>query len=336
MLKFTPTNAFRVSLMSGWGRGGSQFSTRGTGRGTSRGRGRGGSRPNSAQNTQQQPITVPMASPLPIIDIGANLNNSRYKRDLNTVLRRSQEANVTRIIITGTSLPNSKEGLELCQNTQNSPVELYCTVGVHPHDAKHCNNDTIETMRRLVTSGGNKVVSIGETGLDFNRNYSPQDVQIEWFDKQVGLACELGLPLFLHEREAHKAFITIMEKHSNGGKLPIDAVVHCFTGTEEEAKVYVNKGYYLGFTGVICQYERGKPLREIITNVVPLERILIETDCPFMLPSNKFRDQYGGRNEPCLLPFVVKTLAECKNVSEEHVARVVTENTLKFFSGIGK
>ncbi len=309
--------------------------TRGRGNSQFRGRGRGSTenRSSASSNLQpRQPITVPQKSPSPIIDIGANLNNSRYKYDLNNVLNRSQEANVTQIIITGTDIANSEQALRLCMNTPNSPVNLYCTIGVHPHDAKSCSQQTMDKIKQLVQDGGNKVVSIGETGLDFNRNYSPQDVQIKWFDKQVELACELNLPLFLHEREAHKAFMIVMEKHFSNGKLPVPAVVHCFTGEKEEARVYLEKGFFLGFTGVICQFERGKHLREIISEIVPLSKIMIETDCPFMLPSNKYRDMYGGRNEPCLLPMIVKTIAECKGVSEEEVASAVTANTLKFYS----
>jgi TatD DNase family protein len=317
--------------MSGWGRGGSQF--RGNSNapsGTSQ-RGRGRGRGHNSNTTPSQAITVPFASPHPIIDIGANLQSSRFKKsDMTDVLARSHQANVTRIIITGTDLPNSQVGLNMCQNN-TSQVQLYCTIGVHPHDAKSCNSDTIEAMKKLVTSGGKNVVSIGETGLDFNRNYSPQDVQIEWFDRQVALACELSLPLFLHERESHTAFMKVMQKHFVNGSLPVPAVVHCFTGTQQEAEVYIKNGFYIGFTGVICQYERGKPLRDIISSVVPLDKILIETDAPFMLPTNKLRDQYNGRNEPCLLPYVIKTIAECKGVKEEIVAQTVTQNTLKFF-----
>ncbi|KAL0477795.1 hypothetical protein AKO1_013812 [Acrasis kona] len=293
-------------------------------------------RPHSSQqsnsnNNPNKQISASLKSPYPIIDIGANINKANYKHDLDRVLDRSLEANVTNIIITGTDMKNSGLAVRICQDNK-SKVKLYCTVGVHPHYSKDFNDDTINLMRGIIKKHPNIVKSVGECGLDFNRNYSPQDIQIQSFDKQVALAVELNLPLFLHEREAHQDLITVLQKHYVDGKLPVKAVIHCFTGTKDEAKYYIEQGYYIGFTGVICQEQRGRTLREVIKDVVPIERIMIETDCPFMFPDNKYRDEFNGRNEPCLLPAVSKTIATCKGLSEEEVAKTLTANTLKFFN----
>lgn len=144
-----------------------------------------------------------------------------------------------------------------------------------------------------------KVVAIGECGLDFNRMYSPQDVQELWFEEQLKLAIKLKKPLFLHERDAHESFLKILNKYK--GQLP-PAVVHCFTGTKEEVEKYLELGFYIGFTGVICNKKRGKHLRDIISSkLIPLSRIMIETDAPFMTPLNM--PVYNGRNVTTYLFF---------------------------------
>jgi len=257
-----------------------------------------------------------------IVDIGVNLLHPSFRNDLEKVIRRSFSKHVKPLVVTGTSVKSSQNAIALAEKYEG----LYTTCGVHPHESSSCNSETLATLESLASKS--KVVAIGECGLDFNRMYSPQDVQELWFEEQLKLAIKLKKPLFLHERDAHESFLKILNKYK--GQLP-PAVVHCFTGTKEEVEKYLELGFYIGFTGVICNKKRGKHLRDIISSkLIPLSRIMIETDAPFMTPLNM--PVYNGRNEPCNLTYVLKTLAECYQESEETLARATTENALKFFN----
>jgi len=185
--------------------------------------------------------------------------------------------------------------------------------------------NTIATLRQLAINP--EVVAIGECGLDFNRMFSPQKVQEEWFEKQLVLAAELKKPLFLHEREAHASFMKIISAHrKNLGAI----VVHCFTGNKSEVEAYLQLDLHIGFTGVICNESRGKHLREILSSkIIPLDRLMIETDAPFMLPKNVKIPT--DRNEPSFLPYVLNVIAKCYNEPEEEVAAATTATSLKFF-----
>eukprot|EP01119_Soliformovum_irregulare_P015526 TRINITY_DN4372_c0_g1_i2.p1 TRINITY_DN4372_c0_g1~~TRINITY_DN4372_c0_g1_i2.p1 ORF type:complete len:190 (+),score=32.38 TRINITY_DN4372_c0_g1_i2:478-1047(+) len=182
-------------------------------------------------------------------------------------------------------------------------------------------------MRTLAKEKG--VVAIGECGLDFNRMFSPQDVQEKWFAAQLELAVELQMPVFLHERDAHTSFVEILSRYRS--KL-VDVVVHCFTGTKEDIEKYLEMDCHIGFTGVIGNKNRGKHLRDILASkIIPLNRLMIETDAPFMTPYNMPRPPSDGRNEPYLLPWVLRTVAECYGESDEAIANATTETALKFF-----
>ncbi len=192
-------------------------------------------------------------------------------------------------IITGTN-ERASEAASAIARTR--PGVLFATAGVHPHNAKECTPRTLATLRALWASA--EVVAIGECGLDFNRNFSPPPAQEKWFDEQLALAVDLGAPVFLHERDAHLRFVAIVREHwarLRGG------VVHCFTGTWEEARAYLDLGLDLGITGWICDERRGLHLREVVARV-PLDRLMVETDAPFLTPRDlRPRPQ---RNEPAL------------------------------------
>lgn len=257
-----------------------------------------------------------------IIDIGVNLLHRSFHEDREQVVARAAEAGVSPIVITGTSLRSS---LEAARYAGRYPGQLYATAGVHPHDAKSCNETTIKDLRKLAALP--HVVAIGECGLDYNRDFSPRDVQKKWFEEQIRLAAELGMPLFLHEREAHHDFVALLKKYREQlGK----AVVHCFTGNSYELRTYLNMGCYIGITGWICDERRGKHLRELI-KYVPLDRLMLETDAPFLTPRDMDVKPVGGRNEPAFLPHIVKAVASCLGKSPEEVAEATTQTAKQFF-----
>lgn len=201
--------------------------------------------------------------------------------------------------------------------------KLYATAGVHPHDAKSCNGETIARLRELAALP--QVVAIGECGLDYNRDFSPRDVQRKWFAEQARLALGLNMPLFLHERDAFADFVAILKEHAVQ-----KAVVHCFTGTLPELKVYLEMGFHIGITGWICDERRGKQLKDLV-RIIPLDRLMIETDAPFLTPRDLKPKPADGRNEPAFLPHILQAVARCIGKSEDEVAQATTETASAFF-----
>lgn len=255
------------------------------------------------------------------IDIGINLTNKQFKNEHEEIINRALDNGVEHMILTGTSVRTSKESAGIAEDY---PEILFSTAGIHPHDAKSFNNESINELRKLLKQ--DHVVSVGECGLDFDRDFSPRLIQEKCYQAQFELAIEVNKPLFLHERSAFKRFNEITDEYL--AKLP-KAVVHCFTGTLNEAKTYLDKGFYLGFTGAISDQNRFKHLEEVI-RYVPLDRMMIETDAPFMLPKNMPRMQ-NRRNEPAFLSYVAQTIAHCKKISISEVADETTEVTRNFF-----
>jgi TatD DNase family protein len=257
-----------------------------------------------------------------LIDIGVNLCHASFHADRQQVIDHAVAAGVTTMIVTGTSVKNSIEAQGLANKY---PGTLFSTAGVHPHDARNCNQQTIATLRKLAEN--ENVVAIGECGLDFNRDFSPRPIQEKWFEAQIALACELKLPLFLHEREAHKRFVEILSAHKNHLD---EVVVHCFTGNEAELKTYLDLGFCIGITGWICDDRRGLLLRDLVRQI-PLDRLMVETDAPFLTPRNMQPKPKDGRNEPAFLPFVLRAVAECMKKPLDEVAAETTETALWFF-----
>jgi len=256
-----------------------------------------------------------------IVDIGVNLAHRSFHADRQAVIQRAFDAGVRTMVITGTSLASSQEAQRIAGEY---PGQLYSTAGVHPHDSRNCTMDTIAELRRL--AGFEQVVAIGECGLDFNRDFSPQPQQKKWFEAQVALAEQLQKPLFLHERDADKRFYDILASVRKS----VPAVVHCFTGSRESLKKYLDLGLYIGITGWICDERRGKPLRELV-HEIPLDRLMIETDAPFLLPRSMATKPRDGRNEPGFLPYVLQAVADCVGISSEEVARTTTTTAREFF-----
>lgn len=259
-----------------------------------------------------------------LIDIGLNLMHSSFKKDRQEIIEEAAKVGVSKSIITGTNVNSSEIASEYASKY---PGILYSTSGVHPHDAKTCNEKTLEILEKNAKK--ECVVAIGECGLDYNRDFSPRDVQRYWFEKQIELAEKLNMPLFLHERDAHEDLYAILERHP---KIAKRAVVHCFTGTGKEAENYIDLGCYIGVTGWICDMKRGKSLQEAV-KVIPPERLMIETDAPFLIPKNFDKKPKRNRNEPKYLPHILKTIAHYKDDYDvEKLAKIVTINTEKFFN----
>ena len=259
------------------------------------------------------------------IDIGINLTNKQFAGEYDEVIDRAISAGVEQILLTGTSVRSSKEALALAKEY---PETLFATAGIHPHDAKTMNAESIKILAALLKE--KKVVAVGECGLDFDRDFSPRPVQESCFHAQLSLAEEVQKTLFLHERAAFDRFIAILKEHSS---LP-EGVVHCFTGQLKEAKTYLEMGYYIGFTGAITDVRRFVALEEVV-RYVPLDRMLIETDAPFMMPKNVPTRQLSyhqqRRNEPAFLPYVAQTIAHYKGVSLKAVADKTRENAEALF-----
>lgn len=257
-----------------------------------------------------------------LIDIGANLTNPAFAEDLDAVMRRAIESGIERIIVTGTDLASSEAGVALC--ARYTP-HLYCTVGIHPHDSASVPVDWIDRLEKLTANRA--VRAIGETGLDFNRNYSPQPVQRDVFDAQLALAARLQLPVFVHDRDSNGAVADALTRHRAALR---DVVVHCFTGTEADLRRYLDLGCHIGITGWVCDERRGSALKQLVPQI-PDDRLLIETDAPFLLPRTMTPRPKSRRNEPGYLIWVARTVAEARGQTMEVVNGITQANARRVF-----
>jgi len=257
-----------------------------------------------------------------LIDIGANLTNKAFRQDAADVVARAQAAGVGRMVVTGVRVPASWTAYELARRY---PGVLYATAGVHPHHARDGNASTIDELRNLATRP--EVVAVGECGLDYNRNFSEPGDQRRWFEAQLELAVELGMPVFLHERDAHADFVAILSRYRP--RLP-RAVVHCFTGSVTVAQAYLALDLHIGITGWICDERRGHHLRDVV-KLIPPGRLMLETDSPYILPRDLSPRPKSHRNEPAFLPHVLATVAAAQGRPAAEVARETTATACAFF-----
>jgi TatD DNase family protein len=258
-----------------------------------------------------------------LIDIGANLTHDSFNDDRSMVVQRAVEAGVTRMIITGSSEQGSRDALRLAES---SPGRFYATAGVHPHHASDYSPSVHQTLSELLRQDA--VVAVGECGLDYFRDLSPRDHQRRAFRQQLDLATDSQLPVFLHQRDAHDDFLKILQgasgRYSRG-------VAHCFTGNEPELKDYLELDLYIGITGWICDERRGDHLRDII-GLIPDDRLMIETDAPYLLPRTLRPRPATRRNEPAHLREVLRVVASALGRSEDDIARETTANAERFFA----
>lgn len=257
-----------------------------------------------------------------LIDVGANLTHESFRDDLTAVLERGAANGVRGLVVTGTTLAASQAALAL---SRERPDILRATAGVHPHHASEFDEATAEGLAVLLRDP--LVVAAGECGLDYNRDYSPREAQRHAFARQLELAVDCGRPLFLHQRDAHADFIAILREQ--GSRLPA-GVAHCFTNGIAEMNDYLELGLHIGITGWICDERRAADLREAVASL-PLERVLVETDCPYLLPRTIRPAPRSRRNEPAMLPEVVRILAEYMGEDPDVVAQASTRNAQRLF-----
>jgi TatD DNase family protein len=253
-----------------------------------------------------------------LADIGANLTHASFRDDLDAVLERARAHGVAHIVVTGTSVEESRRATALAD-----AHGLVATAGVHPHHARGCDDGTIPALREIAAHP--RIVAIGECGLDFNRSYSPHPSQEKWFVAQLELAAELGKPLFLHSRDAHPRFAEILRNLRVGR-----AVAHCFTGEAAELRAYLELGLHIGITGWICDERRGRHLLELVREI-PADRLLLETDSPYLTPRDLHPQPKARRNEPAHLPHILRAVARARGEAPEALAAATTRNARAFF-----
>ena len=264
----------------------------------------------------------------PLVDIGANLTNKAFRGDRDDVLRRAEAAGVGAIVITGVSAEASRAAWQIASTPRDFGPRLYATAGIHPHHAGTSGASAIAELRELYTHP--HVRAVGECGLDFDRDFSPRADQRRVFEAQLELAAELSLPVFLHERAAHEAFAEILGRHRP--HIP-KAVVHCFTGDERALDRYLELDLHIGITGWICDERRGTHLRKLVRRI-PENRLMVETDAPYILPRDLRPRPASHRNEPAYLPHVLRVIAACRGEPPAALAEATTATATAFF-GIG-
>lgn len=257
-----------------------------------------------------------------LIDIGANLTHESFRQDLDAVLQRANDHGVRRMVVTGASREGSEHAFDLARA---SGGQLVATAGVHPHHAVDYDDAADALLRRLV--GEPEVRAVGETGLDYNRNYSPRDIQRDVFERQLTIAADVGMPLFLHQRDAHHDFLAILKRYRD--RVPA-VVVHCFTDTGEALRDYLDLDCHIGITGWICDERRGAHLRELVKEI-PANRLMIETDAPYLLPRTIRPMPKDRRNEPMYLAHIRDEVAKDRGETREALSESTTRTAELFF-----
>lgn len=260
--------------------------------------------------------------PNSLIDIGINLSHDSFDADRPQVIERALAAGVSHMLVTGADLDSTRRAIGLAREY---PQILRATAGVHPHHAVKLEERQLTDLEALMRAP--QVCAAGECGLDYHRDYSPRPDQQRAFRWQLELAARVGRPVFLHQREAHADFLAILD--ANLASLP-GAVVHCFTGTVAEAEEYLARGLYIGITGWICDERRGAHLKDVVKHI-PADRLLIETDAPYLIPRDLHPKPASNRNEPMYLPHVLSTIASARGEPVDALAQATTANASRLF-----
>ncbi len=263
-----------------------------------------------------------MTSSLPsLIDTHAHLDSDQFDTDRSEVLTRAAQNGISHILSVGCDLESSRRNIALAE----AHPAIYASVGIHPHDAPQATPEGIAELRRMVLES-DKIVAIGEIGLDFYRDRAPRDVQRQAFRRQIALAREVGLPIIIHDRDAHEEVLQILREEN---AREVGGVLHCFSGDAAMARACIELGFYISFPGTIT-YPKNDAAREVVRSI-PVDHLLVETDCPYLSPQG-FR---GKRNEPARVRITAEKVAEIKGLTLEDVARVTTLNAFRLF-GIGE
>jgi len=276
-----------------------------------------------------------------LIDCGVNLTNPKFNENRDNVIARAIAAGVQKMVVTGLKFNGVKSAISM---SVSRPNMLYVAAGVHPHYlSTDWKANTAELLEEMIQN--ESCVAVGECGLDFNRDYTEKDLQKKVFDKHVELACKHKKTLLVHDRDAHESVLEILDKYSD--QLP-KVVIHCFTGTQEQIKTYLAKGFYIGITGYVCKEKHGKHLRDAIKNgVLPLDRIVLQSNAPFMTPNTPMNEIdpvsamlleycWNNLNEPVALSVTVRCIAkqlssDGKEMEARNVADALTKTALELF-----
>lgn len=256
------------------------------------------------------------------IDIAVNLIGSALEKSRDDIIQRAVAQGVSPLIVIGSNLAESEQAMACCLE---HPQHLFCTAGTHPHHASEWDDASADKLRQLATSA--KVVAIGECGLDYNRDFSPRPKQREAFEAQLALAVELQLPVLMHERDAHDDFLAIIKEYRND---LCGALLHCFTGNRESMQAYLALDLHLGITGWVCDERRGAELAELVCDI-PDNRILIETDSPYLLPRSMRPKPKSSKNEPQYLPYIAQYIAALRDQDPTDFAAKTYKNSIDFF-----
>jgi TatD DNase family protein len=257
---------------------------------------------------------------LVMVDSHAHLDDERFSPDLSAVLDRAREAGVRRIVTVGTGLASCEAAISLAQR---NPGFVSASVGIHPHEARGADEAALARLMELARSPG--VVAIGETGLDYHYDRSPRDVQRKVFESQIRIALSLNLPVVVHCREAYEDCLTILKRHAGSG---LRGVMHCFSGDRPTAETLIGMGFFISFAGPLTFPNAGK-LREV-ARFVPEDRLLIETDCPYLAP----QAVRGRRNEPAFVRYVAEALATLRGMPADEIAEKTSANAARLFRGL--
>lgn len=252
-----------------------------------------------------------------LIDSHAHLDDKRFNKDRAKVIKNLKENDIDIVINPGADFLSSVKSVSLAEKYDN----VYAAVGIHPHDAKSMDENTINLLRDIAKN--DKVIAIGEIGLDYHYDNSPRDIQKKRFREQIRLAKELKLPIIVHDREAHKDTYDIISQEWEDG---LTGVLHSFSSSTEMAKKYIDMGFYISFSGPVTFKNAKQP--KTVAKEIPLDHILVETDSPYLTPE----PHRGKRNEPLNVRYVAGKIAELKGLTFEEVARKTSENTKKLFN----
>lgn len=260
-----------------------------------------------------------------LVDIGLNLTHPTFAHDPRAVLDRAYAAGVMQLVLTGTSVGESEAALALCGKLDDSQQRLFCTAGIHPHEASQWNSETAKELKTLLAEP--QVRAVGECGLDFHRDLSPRSQQERVLEEHLQLAVDTGMPVFLHERDADVRLVEILRPFRD--RLSA-AVVHCFTGEKRALYAYLDLDLHIGITGWICDERRGTHLHSLVREI-PTTRLMLESDAPYLLPRTLRPKPKGGQNEPAFLPEVLREVARHRGVDEQQLAQSTTACAQQFF-----
>ena len=255
-----------------------------------------------------------------LFDSHCHLDDKSYNKDLPAVIERARQAGVKKIMVVGITEKTSTQAVGIASSFGG----CYASVGIHPHDATHCSTAILDNLRKL--SNTPQVKAWGETGLDFNRMFSPREIQESCFIRQVEIAGEENLPLIFHERDSKGRFLELLSAHM---KKDQTGVVHCFSGNHEEMEKYLEMGLYIGITGIVTIRKRAETLRRLV-KIMPEDRILVETDAPYLTPEPDKRQ--AKRNEPAFVKSVLMSVAEIRQTDPEKLASAIWANTCRLFN----